>query len=49
MPTCATCGEHVTARFQRVFAGNDGEVYGCPGCMEMTAIVNGEAATLTDG
>lgn len=49
MPTCATCGEHVTARFQRVFAGNDGEVYGCPDCMEMTAIVNGEAATLTDG
>lgn len=49
MPTCAACGEHVTARFQRVFAGNDGEVYGCPDCMEMTAIVNGEAAMLTDG
>ncbi len=47
MPTCATCGGHVTARFQRVFAGNDGKVYGCPGCMEMTAIVNGEASTLT--
>lgn len=44
MPTCATCGEHVTGRFQRVFAGNDGEVYGCPACTDMTAIINGAPA-----
>jgi hypothetical protein len=48
MPTCVRCGEHVTARFRRVFAGNDGEVHGCPSCMEMTAIVNGRATGLSN-
>lgn len=42
MAECASCGAHVTARFQRVFGGNDGLVYGCPGCATIRQLYNGE-------
>ena len=43
MPECQNCGSHVTARFEKVFGDNDGDVWGCRECMETTEIVNGEA------
>ncbi|WP_133412191.1 DUF7563 family protein [Natrarchaeobaculum sulfurireducens] len=43
MPECQNCGSHVTARFERVFGDNDGNVHGCRECMGTTEIVNGEA------
>jgi len=44
MPTCQNCGAHITDQFRRVFAGNSGQVHGCPDCMHMTEIVDGGAA-----
>jgi len=44
MPECENCGGHVTADFRRVFAGNDGRVYGCRACLDTTEIVNGVPA-----
>ncbi len=32
MAECANCGRHVTDRYRRVFATNDGTLHGCPGC-----------------
>jgi len=32
MPTCDNCHAHVSTRFARVFADDDGEVRACPGC-----------------
>lgn len=46
MPQCDECGHHVTADFHRVFADNQGTLYGCPACMSMTEIKNGNAAGL---
>lgn len=46
MPQCDECGMHVTPDFQRVFADNEGVVHGCPSCMTMTEIKNGNAAGL---
>lgn len=43
MPECANCESFVTCDFQRVFAGNDGDVHGCLDCMGNTAIKNGKA------
>ena len=43
MAECQRCGEHVTAVFQRVIAGDDGEVHGCPECMTNRAIYRGDA------
>lgn len=38
------CGGHITDRFRRVFGDNGGVVHGCPDCMAMTEILNGETA-----
>jgi Zn finger protein HypA/HybF involved in hydrogenase expression len=46
MPQCDECGHHVTADFHRVFADNQGTLHGCPTCMSMTEIKNGNAAGL---
>ena len=46
MPQCDECGEHVTPDFHRVFADNDGILYGCPACLSTTAIKNGKATGL---
>lgn len=43
MPECTNCGSHVTPDFHRVFAGNDGQLHGCPACMDTTEIINGKA------
>lgn len=43
---CNECGNHVTADFHRVFADNEGVLYGCPECMSMTDIKNGKVAGL---
>jgi hypothetical protein len=32
MPTCDNCGAHVTPAYERVFAGQDGVLSGCPAC-----------------
>lgn len=32
MPACVTCGTHVSTRFARVFAANDGVVHACLEC-----------------
>jgi hypothetical protein len=32
MPTCDHCGEHVSERFARVFAADDGWLHACPNC-----------------
>jgi hypothetical protein len=32
MPECDYCGEHVSERFERVFADEDGHLFACPGC-----------------
>jgi len=32
MPTCDHCDAHVSDRFVRVFAGEDGAVRACPNC-----------------
>lgn len=47
MPQCDACGTHVAADFHRVFADNDGTLYGCPACMSMTDIKNGNVADLS--
>lgn len=44
MAECDRCGAHVTPRFRRVFGGNDGEVRGCPECMDVVDIINGGPA-----
>jgi NAD-dependent SIR2 family protein deacetylase len=41
---CQHCGGHVTDSYARVFGTNDGEVYGCPDCMNGRAIRNGAPA-----
>lgn len=46
MAHCDECGHHVTGDFHRVFADNDGVLYGCPACLNATAIKNGEATGL---
>lgn len=32
MPTCDYCGDHVSERFERVFADDDGRIRACPNC-----------------
>lgn len=32
MSNCKHCGAHVPDRFERVFAGSDGEIRACPNC-----------------
>ena len=32
MPTCNHCNAHVSERFERVFADEDGLVHACPSC-----------------
>lgn len=32
MPVCSNCGEHVTAKFARVFGDNDDNVNKCIAC-----------------
>ncbi len=32
MPTCNYCDAHVSERFARVFADEDGQVKACPNC-----------------
>jgi hypothetical protein len=32
MPECDHCGEHVSERFERVFADEYGQLFACPGC-----------------
>lgn len=32
MPTCRTCGTHVTVQFARVFGDNEDTVHTCMGC-----------------
>ena len=32
MPECDHCGEHVSERFERVFADEHGQLFACPGC-----------------
>lgn len=32
MPTCDHCGAHVSERFARVFADENGQVRACPAC-----------------
>ncbi|MUV86495.1 hypothetical protein GJ631_07915, partial [Natronomonas sp. CBA1123] len=41
MPECATCGDHVSVRFTRVFGDDEGVVYACPSCSTNAGI--GEA------
>jgi len=31
-PQCDNCGAHVSARYYRVRAGNDGQLHACPEC-----------------
>ncbi|WP_457852053.1 DUF7563 family protein [Halalkalicoccus salilacus] len=45
MPRCNACGEHVTADFYRVYADNENNLHGCPACMSMTKIKDGEATS----
>lgn len=47
MAECQRCGTHVTAVFQRVLAGDDGAVHGCPECMTNRAIYDGDATRST--
>ena len=42
MAECDRCGAHVSRRFFRVFASNDGELLGCPMCMSSTDLRDGE-------
>lgn len=32
MPACDHCGAHVSERFARVFANEDGEIHACLSC-----------------
>lgn len=41
MPECDGCGSHVSTRFVRVFASNDGVVEGCPQCMSNADLFEG--------
>lgn len=43
--SCQRCGTAVSLRFRKVFGGNDGTVYGCPECMTLSELCEGEAAT----
>lgn len=39
MSECVTCDAHVSQRFARVFADEDGEVHACPQCAANEGIV----------
>lgn len=41
---CQRCGGAVSLRFRKVFGGNDGTVHGCPECMTLSDLCEGEAA-----
>lgn len=43
MARCDQWGNHVTADFRRVYADNEGTLYGCPGYRSMTDIKSGKA------
>lgn len=47
MYTCNNCEEFVTRDFVRVFGDSDDEVFGCPACMNMREVTNGEASRPT--
>ncbi|HKJ60001.1 MAG TPA: hypothetical protein VKA37_12285 [Halobacteriales archaeon] len=40
MQNCQQCGALVTPAFVRVF-GSDGEVYACPSCATIAALIDG--------
>jgi hypothetical protein len=44
MYTCNNCGEFVTRDFVRVFGDAEDEVFGCPSCMNMREVMEGEAS-----
>lgn len=48
MPTCETCGGHVTERFRAVFDDNDGAVYACSACATNRSLFNGEGTIETE-
>ncbi|ELZ86595.1 hypothetical protein C453_05639 [Haloferax elongans ATCC BAA-1513] len=44
MHTCGNCGEFVSRDFVRVFGNEHNEVVGCPACMNMREVMQGEGA-----
>jgi hypothetical protein len=44
MTRCDRCGGHVTPSYRRVFADEEGRVFGCPRCMDQREILDGEPA-----
>lgn len=38
MPTCDHCDEHISDRFAKVFADQDGRVRACPNCSATAGI-----------
>jgi hypothetical protein len=44
MTSCDQCGGHVTPSYRRVFADEDGRVFGCPRCMDQREILDGKPA-----
>lgn len=41
MPECDNCGHHVTERYKRVFADNDGILHACSHCRSQSQMFNG--------
>lgn len=41
MPECDNCGSHVTDRYKRVFAANDGTIHACSNCRNQVDMFNG--------
>ncbi|WP_449271773.1 DUF7563 family protein [Haloferax litoreum] len=44
MHTCGNCGEFVSRDFVRVFGNDMDEVVGCPACMNMREVMQGNGA-----
>jgi hypothetical protein len=40
MPTCDHCGEHVSERFARVFADENGRLHACTNCSANAGIAD---------
>ena len=40
MPTCTTCSAHVSERFEKVFADENGDVLACPNCAANAGIAD---------
>ena len=47
MGVCRNCGQHVSARFSKIF-GQDGETDGCLACRREVDLFEGKAVLETD-